>query len=437
LRSGRLVGLGARRGFHHGLLRVWHNGPVKRSGVADLPLHGGRVPAWLATRMVTLGTAIAEAVIRHHGRAGLLARLSDPFWFQALGSVMGMDWHSSGITTSVMGALKKGLNPRAHELGVYLCGGRGKHSRRTPDELREVSDRTGLDAAVLVRASRLTARVDNNAVDDGFQIYLHSFVVTADGEWAVVQQGMNETSGLARRYHWHSPAVADFTVEPHAAIVGAPVGAIRNLVDRRAVPAQQALLAIAADDPARTLAAVRRLEMPRRHDVRAADVSERRLGAVLALAHERALADFASFLLLEQLGPRTLQSLALVAEVVHGTPTRFDDPARFSFAHGGKDGHPFPVPLRVYDESIAVLRRALDAARVGHTDKLDGLRRLDTFTRAIERRRQPGVDVPAAIAHERALAPSVGGRTVFDDRRTGRRSARGGGQLPLFPSGGR
>ena len=411
---------------------------MKRSGVADLPLHGGRVPAWLADRMVTLGTAIAEMVIHHHGRAGWLARLSDPFWFQALGSVMGMDWHSSGITTSVMGALKKGLNPRAHELGVYVCGGRGKHSRRTPDELRDVSDRTGLDAHALVRASRLTARVDNNAVADGFQIYLHSFVVTADGEWAVVQQGMNETSGLARRYHWHSPAVADFTVEPHAAIVGAPAGTIRNLVDRRAIPAQQALLAIAADDPARTLAAVRRLEMPRRHDVRAADVSERRLGAVLALAHERGLADFASFLLLEQLGPRTLQSLALVAEVVHGTPTRFDDPARFSFAHGGKDGHPFPVPLHVYDESIAVLRRALDAAKVGHTDKLDGLRRLDTFTRAIERRRQPEVDVPAAIAHERALAPSVGGRTVFDDRHPGRRrSAARGGQLPLFPAGGR
>ena len=298
--------------------------------------------------------------------------------------------------------------------------------------------RTGLDAHALVRASRLTARVDNNAVADGFQIYLHSFVVTAEGEWAVVQQGMNETSGLARRYHWHSPAVADFTVEPHAAIVGAPAGTIRNLVDRRAIPAQQALLAIAADDPARTLAAVRRLEMPRRHDVRAADVSERRLGAVLALAHERALADFASFLLLEQLGPRTLQSLALVAEVVHGTPTRFDDPARFSFAHGGKDGHPFPVPLASTTSRSPCSERALEAAKVGHTEKLDGLRRLDTFTRAIERRREAEVDVPAAIAHERALAPSVGGRTVFDDRHPGRRRpARGGEQLPLFPAGGR
>src|SRR6185503_17649049 len=246
----------------------------------------------------------------------------------------GMDWHSSGITTSVMSALKRGLNPRAHELGLFVCGGRGRQSRRTPDELRALGDRLGLDAEALVRTSRLTARVDNNAVDDGFQIYLHTFVLTADGEWAVVQQGMNESSRLARRYHWHSPTVRDFTSDPHTAIVGEHAGVIRNLVDGRARPAQEALLTISRDDPHRTLAEVRRLEMPRHHDVRRSDVNEKRLGAVLALAHERDLRDFASFLLLEQLGPRTLQSLALIAEVVHGTPTRFEDPARFAFAHG-------------------------------------------------------------------------------------------------------
>jgi hypothetical protein len=417
---------------------VWHNGLVKRSGVADLPLHGGRVPPWLASRMEALGTAISEAVLIHHGRAGLLGRLSDPFWFQALGTVMGMDWHSSGITTSVMSALKRGLNPRAHELGVYICGGRGKQSLRTPDELRAIADRVGIDGDALVRTSRLTARVDNNAIADGFQIYLHSFVVTSDGDWAVVQQGMNEASRLARRYHWHSGAVRDFTADPHSAIVGEPTGTIRNLVDGRARPAQDALLAIAHEDPAATLATVRRLEMPVRHDVRASDVHARRLGAVLALAHERDLRDFASFLLLEQLGPRTLQSLALVAEVVHGTPTRFADPARFSFAHGGKDGHPFPVPLTVYDESIRVLRKALDAARIGHTEKLDGMKRLDAFTRGIERTRDPHADVDAAIAHERAISPSIGGRTVFDDRpkrSTGRAAVRSSGdpQLRLFP----
>jgi len=383
--------------------------------------------------MVTLGTAIAESVLRHYGRAALLSRLSDPFWFQALGSVMGMDWHSSGITTSVMGALKKGLNPKAHELGVYICGGRGRHSRDTPRELREIAHRTSLDGEALVRTSRLTARIDNNAIADGFQIYLHSFILTPDGDWAIVQQGMNEASRLARRYHWHSAQVRDFTADPHTAIVGQHAGTIRNLVDRRARPAQDALLTIARADPATTVAEVRRLEMPSRHDVRASDVNEKRLGAVLALAHERDLRDFASFLLLEQLGPRTLQSLALIAEVVHGTPTRFDDPARFSFAHGGKDGHPFPVPLKVYDESISVLRRALDSAQLGHSDKLHGFSRLDAFVRAIEQRRAPDADVAATIARERAMSPSLGGRTVFDDR--GRRTQTGRprhGQLGLF-----
>jgi len=407
---------------------------MKRSGVADLPLHGGRVPAWLASRMSTLGTAIAESVLLHYGRPALLSRLSDPFWFQALGSVMGMDWHSSGVTTSVMGALKRGLNPRAHELGVYICGGRGKQSRNTPAELRTIAERINLDGDALVRTSRLTARVDNNAVADGFQIYLHSFILTRDGDWAVVQQGMNEASRLARRYHWHSAAVRDFTSAPHTAIVGEHAGTIMNLVDREARPAQDALLAITREDPEHTLAHVRRLEtpgqlpmprqltMPAHHDVRAEDVNEKRLGAVLALAHERDLRDFASFLLLEQLGPRTLQSLALVAEVVHGAPTRFDDPARFAFAHGGKDGHPFPVPLTVYDESIAVLRRALDSARLGDTDKLGGFKRLDSFTRAIEARRGPDADVEATIAHERAISKSLGGRTVFDDARRSRRA---------------
>jgi hypothetical protein len=406
------------------------NRGVKRSGIADLPLHRGRVPSWLAGRMTLLGTAIVESVVHHYGRAAFLSRLSDPCWFQALGTVMGMDWHSSGITTSVMGALKRGLNPRAGELGIHVCGGRGEHSRRTPDELRRIADRTSADGEALVRASRLAARIDNNAVADGFQIYLHAFVVTREGDWAIVQQGLNAVARLARRYHWHSAAVRSFTVEPHTGIVGESQGEIRNLVDRRAGPAQQALLAIAREDPARTLAEVRRLEMPAHHDVRRADVDARRLGAVLALAHERDVSDFASFLLLEQLGPRTLQSLALVAEVVHGTATRFTDPARFAFAHGGKDGHPFPVPLRVYDESIGFLRRALRAAKLGRTEKLDGFARLDAFTRLVETRLLPEADIDGAIAHERAISSSFDGRTVFDD--AGRRARQRPLQLSLF-----
>ncbi len=392
------------------------------------------MPPWLAARMQTLGTAIVESVVHHYGRSELLSRLSDPFWFQALGCVMGMDWHSSGITTSVMGALKRGLNPRAHELGIHICGGRGKQSLKTPAELRAIAERAGLDGDALVRTSRLTARIDNNAVADGFQIYLHTFIVTTDGEWAVVQQGMNDASRTARRYHWHSAAVRDFTADPHAAIVGAHAGTICNLVDAQARPAQNALLTIARQPVSQTLAEARRLVMPAHHEVRANDVNNKRLGAVLALAHERDLRDFASLLLLEQLGPRTLQSLALIAEVVHGTPTRFDDPARFSFAHGGKDGHPFPVPLRIYDESIAVLRGSLDAARLGRSEKLDGMSRLDQFARSVEQRLQPAADVEATIAHERRVSASVGGRTVFDDRRP-RAHARAAtaGQLRLFP----
>jgi hypothetical protein len=402
---------------------------VKRSGVADLPLHGGRVPQWLAARMTTLGTAISESVIHHYGHSAFLSRLSDPFWFQALGSVMGMDWHSSGITTSVLGALKRGLNPRAHELGIYICGGRGRHSRNTPDELRTIAAATGLDGDALVRASRLAAKVDNNAIADGFQIYLHGFVLTKAGEWAIVQQGMNEASRLARRYHWHSATVADFTCEPHTAIVGDHAGVIQNLVDQHARPAQDALLSIASDNPRRTLSEVMKMRLPAHHDVRAKDVDLRRLGAVLAVSYEKQLQDFASLLLVENLGPRTLQSLALIAEVIHGTATRFTDPARFSFAHGGKDGHPFPVPLKTYDDSIAVLRRSLDAAKVGDTEKIDGMKRLEKFVRAIEKQYSPEADFDAVMAHERAISKSLDGRTVFDDVKPARPKR---GQLQLF-----
>src|SRR3954463_6720707 len=389
---------------------------MKRSGFADLPLHGGRVPPWLAQRMEKLGTAISESIIHHYGTPELLSRLSDPFWFQALGCVMGMDWHSSGITTSVLGALKRGVNPRSNELGIYICGGRGKHSRKTPEELRAVADRTSLDGNALVRASRLTARVDNNAIADGFQLYLHAFVLSKSGEWAVVQQGMNDASGMARRYHWHSATGRDFVSEPHTAIVGEPQGVIMNLVDAKATAAQKALLSVVKEHPEKTLEQTKKLLLPRHHDVRSSDVDLKRLGAVLALAYERELRDFASLLLLEKLGPRTLQSLALVAEVVHGAPSRFSDPARFSFAHGGKDGHPFPVPLKTYDQSIGVLRRALESAKVGDTDKLDGFRRLNGFVRAVESRAEPVADFDAALAHERRISPQLGGRTVFDDR---------------------
>jgi uncharacterized protein len=389
---------------------------VKRSGTADLPLHGGRVPAWLADRMTELGTAIAEQVILNYGVSEFLTRLSDPFWFQAYGAVMGMDWHSSGITTSVLGALKRGINPRFSELGLMVCGGRGRHSVRTPAELRSFSVRAGLDGDALARTSRLVARVDNNAVVDGFQLYLHSFVVTRSGEWAVVQQGMDPENHLARRYHWHSATVRDFVSDPHAAVVGKPQGEIVNLVDARSGRAQSALLSITRQPLANVLNDARKLTMPMHHEVRAKDIDLKRLGAVLAVAHEEDLRDFASLLLVEGLGPRTLQSLVLIAEVVHGAPSRFSDPARFSFAHGGKDGHPFPVPLKTYDESLAVLRRSLEAARLGHTQKLEGFRRLDRLTRTVEEERDPLADFDGAIAYERSISRSIRGRTVLDDK---------------------
>lgn len=392
---------------------------MKRSGIADLPLHGGRVPQWLATRMTKLGTAITETIVHDYGTSAFLSRLSDPFWFQAFGAVMGMDWHSSGITTSVMGALKRGLGPRSDELGLYICGGRGRFSRNTPYELRSLADKRGFDGDALVRTSRLTARVDNNAIADGFQIYLHSFVVSADGEWAVVQQGLNDKNGMARRYHWHSAAVKDFVQEPHNAIVGENLGIIMNLVDADAKPAQRAMLELTRERPDVALDAARYLRMPEHHEVKERNVDLKRLGAVLAVAYDRGLHDFAELLLLEKLGPRTLQSLALVAEVVHGAPTRFADPARFAFAHGGKDRHPFPVPRKTYDESLNVLRTSLDAAKVGDKDKLEGFRRLDRFVQMVEKRLAPQADFDSLIRHEQRISGSLNGRSVFDDKKKG------------------
>jgi len=310
------------------------------------------------------------------------------------------------------------------------AGGRGKHSRKTPDELRAIADKTGLDGGSLVRASRLTARVDNNAIADGFQLYLHGFILSNSGEWAIVQQGMNDATAMARRYHWHSATVRDFVREPHTAIVGEHQGTIMNLVDAQAKAAQSALLNIVRERPETTLDNVRKLSLPRHHDVRACDVDLKRLGAVLALAYERELQDFAALLLLEKLGPRTLQSLALVGEVVHGAPSRFSDPARFSFAHGGKDGHPFPVPLTTYDQSIGVLRRSLQAAKLGDPDKMDGFKRLENFVRGVEARLEPEASLHAVIDHEKKISKSIGGRTVFDDSRA--QTATASAQMSLF-----
>jgi hypothetical protein len=445
---------------------------TRRSGSADLPLHGGRVPAWLADRMTRLGAVMCEAIVHEYGRDELLRRLAHPFWFQSFGAVMGMDWHSSGITTSVIGALKRGLTPLSGELGIHVCGGRGRHSRRTPGELLAIGERVGIDGAGLARASRLVAKVDSAAVQDGFDLYLHGFIVADDGKWVVVQQGMNGASKQARRYHWLSEQLTSFVDDPHAAVEGAGQGNIVNLADRRAARSRNAQAELlrsmgveaiarefskiaAADDAtgakgarsrsgdqdgpdsrqdaqrgrraaATSVAAGRRsdtmpplqlgllphLSMPGHHDVRGSDVVLRRLHGNLAAAAECGPRDFTELLQVPGVGARTVRALALVAEVLHGAPCRFTDPARFSLAHGGKDRHPFPVPTKVYDHTIAVLKRAVHDARLGREEQLQALRRLDAQARRLEAHAR-GPSVAALIDDERRASHGYGGRSIF------------------------
>lgn len=411
---------------------------TRRTGSADLPLHGGRVPAWLATRMSALGAVIVEAIVLHYGRDELLRRLAHPFWFQSFGAVMGMDWHSSGITTSVLGALKRGLAPLADELGIYVCGGRGRHSRDTPAELLRAGERTGIDGEALARTSRLVAKVDSAALQDGYELYLHGFIVTREGRWCVVQQGMNGERREARRYHWLSEGLTTFVDSPHAAVEGRRGGTIVNLADARAARSRRESLALAQAGPTRTLEVLRwhaargspaldlfaapepassgsselpRLQLPSHHDVRASDIDLRRLRATLSAAADRGPAEFEELLLLGGVGARTVAALAFVAEVLHGAPSRFSDPARFSLAHGGKDGHPFPVPLKVYDETLRVMRGAVTRARLGNDDRLAAIERLDREARRLDRAAD-GPSLEQHLASERAASAELGGRTV-------------------------
>jgi hypothetical protein len=405
---------------------------TRRAGSADLPLHGGKVPRWLADRMMRLGAVIAQAVVHHYGRDDFLARLAHPFWFQSFGAVMGMDWHSSGITTSVIGALKRGLKPLERELGLHVCGGRGKYSRQTPQELVVIGDRVGFDGAALAAASRLVAKVDSAALQDGFDLYLHGFIVADDGAWVVVQQGMNGERRQARRYHWLSQGLNSFVDEPHAGIDGPGQGVIANLTDRRADASRRGQLDLLArlgpDGISRELAAIEptapaqtaasgqlllpHLVLPAHHDVRASDVHRRRLLGTLAAAADRAPSDFAELLATPGVGARTVRALAMVAEVVHGAPYRFSDPARFSFAHGGKDRQPFPVPLKVYDETIRVLKSAVHKAQLGQDEELSALKRLDDEARRLERV-ATGPTVEEVISRETEHSHSYGGRSVF------------------------
>jgi hypothetical protein len=402
-----------------------------QTGHADLPLHYGHVPLWLAQRMSLLGGAIIESILLDYGKAEVLKRLSDPFWFQALGCVMGMDWHSSGITTSVMGALKKAINPKSKELGIYICGGKGRFSRQTPSEILAIADKTGLDGNELVRYSKLSAKVDNTAIQDGFQLYLHSFILSDTSEWAVVQQGMNDGAGMARRYHWHSEQMKSFLESPHTFIYGKNQGTILNLTDPMAADAKTNILQLVKEEPGSLMPEIKKIIMPSHHDVRAENVNLKRLGSMLALAHQKELRDFESLLLLEGLGPRTIQSLCLVSEVIHGAPSRFADPARFSFAHGGKDGHPFPVPVKTYDETISTLRQSLEKAKVGNSEKQIAIKNLSKVSEMMESNFTPNADFGKVIEKERDESYKYGGRTVFGKAKPPRKSINST-QLDLF-----
>lgn len=405
-----------------------------KRGYADLPLHYGTVPPWLAQRMCQLGGAIAETIVMEYGRPELLRRLSDPFWFQSLGCVLGMDWHSSGITTSVMNALKKAINRRSAELGIYICGGRGKASLQTPAELLAIADKTGLNGDELVRCSKLSAKVDNTAVQDGFQLYLHSFVVTQDGEWMVIQQGMNPNERMARRYHWLSSALRSFMEEPHTSVCGQNKGLILNLTDKQAMPTKNSILELTKEYPDKLMHEVS-LILPRHHEVKEEDVNLKRLGAALMLAHETNVTDIESLLLLEGVGPRTIQSLTLVSEVIHGTPSRFSDPARFSFAHGGKDGHPFPVPTSVYDETIEQFNTAIRQAKMGENDKSEALKNLSRISLEMEKSYTPAHYYDDWVAHEKRISYKYKGKTVYGDAQkpdNDTKNPKGGIQLSLW-----
>ena len=403
---------------------------MKRSGSADLPLHNGYVPQWLYERMAKLGLAITEAIIEEYGKKDFLSRMSDPFWFQSFGAVMGMDWHSSGVTTSVMGALKRAINPHSKELGIYICGGKGKLSKDAPKELVLVGEQTGLNANELVRFSKLSAKVDNTAVQDGFQLYIHNFIVSSEGDWTVVQQGMRNGDAMARRYHWHSQHVKSFVEEPHTAICGANQGQILNLTASEANTARDSILNITQQKPELMMQEIQHLFMPNHHDVRTEDVDLKRLGSILWLAHETQPKDFEDLLLLQGVGPRTVQSLALVSEVVHGTPSRFKDPARFSFAHGGKDGHPFPVPTKTYDEVIGTLQKAVHRAKLGQPDKTEALKKIHEIAAKAEKDFIPTDNLQQLIEKEISESWKYGGKTVFGDAKPPKRSK--GVQLRLF-----
>jgi hypothetical protein len=350
---------------------------MPRSGTAILPLHHGKAPAWLFRRMAALSREILTLTVAEFGADAFLRMLSDPWWFQALGSVLGFDWHSSGLTTTVTGALKEGIRGLEGELGVHFAGGKGAASRKTPEHILLAAEKTGTDPAGLVHASRMAAKVDNAALQDGYQLYHHVFVFTTRGSWAVIQQGMNPLDRTARRYHWLSEGLEDFVVEPHRAVCSEQRGgAVLNMTARESRAAREAAALLGREEPERL---IRELTMPARHNVDLSDLRPERLRSTFLRTYENQPQTFQSLLGLQGVGPKTVRALALLSELLFGAPASVRDPARFSFAHGGKDGTPYPVDRETYDGTIGVMKKAIRSARVGNRDKVEAFKRLHTY----------------------------------------------------------
>ena len=355
----------------------------RRTGYASLPLHGGKAPSWLFSRMVLLSREILAHIVAEYGAAEVLRRLSDPFWFQAFGCVLGFDWHSSGVTTTVCGAVKESLKETGTEWGLFAAGGKGAASRKSPAQIASACEYLGRDPDVLLHASRTAAKVDNAAVQDGYQLYHHVFLFTASGDWCVVQQGMNDQSSTARRYHWLSEHVTSFVDEPHEAVCCDVQGATLNLVASESGAVRQASAELASQSPEATLKVIEKipdLRLPSRHALfPEMDVDTRYLSKILLKTYERAPENFETLLGIEGVGPKTLRALALASELIYGAQASTRDPARFAFAHGGKDGIPFPVDRPTYDRTIEILSRAVDRARIDRSERVKALKRLAKF----------------------------------------------------------
>jgi hypothetical protein len=383
------------------------------AGSIGMTLHFGKVPGFLTERMGNMGEAIVESILVNYGKSELLSRMSDPNWFQALGAVMGMHWNSSGVTAVTLGALKKKLNPKSHELGVYILGGKGKQAYGAKHQIERVADQHSLDGKQLVKSARMAARIDNNAVQDGFDLYQQYFLLTDEGEWTSISQGMNKDNRRARRYHWHSPTVQSFSSAPHSGIAGIEQQRILNLVDPEAETLQNNMVELTQEKPSEIIKAMNSADMPNRHDVRKEDINQARLASVLDLAYNRDIENFDDLVDMHGVGPRTLKALAMASEVIHGDSTRFEDPARFAFAVGGKDGRPHPIDTKSFDETVEMLQNSVDKANMGDKEKSDALKRLHKAAVSGESKGTPLDFIEELIDNEWNHAENNDGKTFM------------------------